>query len=84
MAVIERERILRPATRNPKSAYRVELPNLAPDDSLRLTIRDLHGNLVQIREFSARELDGSKSLYFRAKQDGGTWKISGQLFSDPS
>ena len=84
MAVIERERTLRPATRNPKSAYRVKLPNLAPDDRLRLTIRDLDGNRVQIREFSARELAGCKSIYFRANQDGGTWKISGKLFSDPS
>lgn len=74
---ITRKRVLRPSTRMPDSPYRVKTEDVGSDDMLLLTVshESAPEKPIGVYKFRGSDIDGKRSIYFKAEQSGVGWKV---------
>ena len=77
MAIIVKNRKIRPSTHKPSSPYRVHCDEVNAGDTLRINIThesDISVNFVY--EIDGEEISNFNSLHFHAEQVNGIWEIT--------
>ncbi len=79
MATIERNRVLRPSTREEASTYKIDCIKVTQNDRLIINLTHEIDPSVMFRyEISGREIVGKNNLHFKAGCSGGKWHIHWQ------
>lgn len=69
MGVIIRNRTVRPSTRNPDSAYRVQVKNAGPDDDIVIFIDHESIDFRSIYKCTGALFQESDSIYFKVESE---------------
>jgi|SRR5690606_174980 len=75
MPIIERNRTIRPNTRQTSSKYRVNLEKVRADDVVRINIDHESKSFQESYTITAKDLLGRKNLYFDVKENGDSISI---------
>lgn len=75
MAVIIRNRTIRPSTRDTESAYRVKVENAKPDDEIIIFIDHESMDYRSIYKCTGELFQKSDSIYFRVEMENGKVQI---------
>jgi len=70
MLIIERNRTIRPSTRESSSKYRVNLENVQTNDIIRINIDHETKPFQESYTIAAKSLMGKKNLYFNVQENG--------------
>jgi len=77
MATLERNRVIRPSTRDAASSYKVDCKKVTANDKLIINITHESDSSINFRyEISGREISGKNSLHFDATKAGTNWLIN--------
>ena len=77
MAIITKNRVIRPTTHDPSGSYRVNCDKVGTGDTLRVNITHESDPAVHfIYEVDGREIENLNSLHFKAALVNGHWEIS--------
>ena len=77
MAIITKNRTIRPSTRVDSSSYRVKCDTLNPGDILQVNItHESDSSFNEVYEISYEELDGKNSIHFDADYNDNECIIS--------
>lgn len=71
MALIIRNRTIRPSTRDPKSPYRIKVENAQPDDDVVIFIDHESADFRAIYKCNGEVFSKADSIHFRVEDNGG-------------
>ena len=76
MGVIIKNRTIRPSTRNPDSAYRIQVRNAIPDDDIVILIDHESMDFRSIYKCTGEVFQESDSIYFKVESEEGKISIN--------
>lgn len=75
MPIVERNRTIKPSSRESTSKYRVNLENVQVDDIIHINIDHESKPFKESYVIKAKDLNGKKSLYFTTEENGDSIKV---------
>lgn len=79
MAIIERNRVFRPSTRDAASTYKVDCKKVTRNDELIINItHETEQSLHYQYTIDGSEISEKNSIHFEAAEINGKWKITWQ------
>lgn len=75
MGIIQKNRTIRPSSRQSASKYRVNVENAQQDEIIHINIDHESKPFKEIYIIKARDLNGKKSLYFTVEENGDSVKV---------
>lgn len=83
MAVIIKNRTIRPSTRNIKSAYRIKIVNANPEDEIVIFIDHESQDFRAIYKCTGALFQETDSIYFRVVENGSSIHINWRNDREP-